>query len=97
MTILLNILAIIVIGLGIFMIIKDKSTDTAKGLNYYKPEHIADFVAFAKTKLYLPKVEAIKAIRTEFRHLQLIEAVEVYELALKEKETVGSPDLSEKI
>lgn len=86
MTILLNILAIIIMGLGIFMIIKDKSTDTAKELNHYKPEHIADFVTFAKTQLYLPKVQALKSIRTEFRHLSLVEALEVYELAITEKE-----------
>lgn len=85
MMILLNIVAVIIIALGIFMIVKDNDKN-AKRLDDYKPEHIADFVKFAKTQLYLPKVQVVKSIRTEFRHLSLVEAVEVYDLAITEKE-----------
>lgn len=85
MMILLNIVAVIIIALGIFMIVKDNDKN-AKRLDDYKPEHIVDFVKFAKTQLYLPKVQALKSIRTEFRHLSLVEALEVYELAITEKE-----------
>lgn len=53
-------------------------------LHQYQPEHIADFVAFAKTQLDLPKVKAIKAIRLQFAHLTLQQALQVYELANKE-------------
>lgn len=53
-------------------------------LHQYQPEHIADFVAFAKTQLDLPKIKAIKAIRLQFAHLTLQQALQVYELANKE-------------
>lgn len=80
---------IILISIAIFIIVFFIATLTKQpnGLtDIYEPAHIADFVAFAKTQLYLPKIKAIKAIRIRFAHLTLQQAVEVYELAHKEND-----------
>lgn len=78
---------IILISIAIFVIVFFIATLTKQpnGLtDIYEPAHIADFVAFAKTQLYLPKVKAIKAIRNKFGHLTLQQALAVYELANKQ-------------
>lgn len=75
---------IILISIAIFVIVFFIATLTKQpnGLtDIYEPAHIADFVAFAKTQLYLPKIKAIKAIRIRFAHLTLQQALQVYELA----------------
>lgn len=44
----------------------------------------ATYLNFAKTQLHLEKVAAIKAIRQQFRELSLVQAVNIYEMAVKE-------------
>lgn len=75
---------IILISIAIFVIVFFIATliKQPNGLtDIYEPAHIADFVAFAKTQLDLPKV---KAIQLQFAHLTLQQALQVYELANKE-------------
>ncbi|MDO4427595.1 MAG: hypothetical protein Q4B88_05640 [Moraxella sp.] len=84
MEIILICMVVIVVGVYLIWLFKSMFETIDNPLEKYKPEHIADFVAFAKTQLHLPKVKSIKAIRQEFRHLSLMEAVEIYELANKE-------------
>lgn len=71
-------LGVVAIIFGLFMI---KKAPEPKVTDVYKKEHIDDFIAFAKTQSQLPKVKSIKAIRTEFTHLSLVHALEIYELA----------------
>lgn len=76
----LAVLIILLIVFTIFLVFGIQQPKS-KLAEVYTPEHIDDFVDFAKTQLHLPKVEAIKAIRMAFSHLSLMQAVEVYELA----------------
>lgn len=83
---------VVVIGVGVCLFWWLKSSDDTNPLDKYQAEHISDFVAFAKTQRHLPKVEAIKQIRMQFRHLQLIEALAVYQLAIKDDENQQPKD-----
>lgn len=42
-----------------------------------------EYVAFAKGQLYLSKINFIKSLRQRFPELSLVQAVQVYELAIK--------------
>lgn len=84
MEIILICVVVIVFGVYLIWLFRSMFETIDNPLEKYKPEHIADFVAFAKTQLHLPKVKAIKAIRQEFPHLELVQALAVYELANKE-------------
>lgn len=42
-----------------------------------------EYIAFAKGQLHLSKIDFIKSLRQRFPELSLVQAVQVYELAIK--------------
>lgn len=84
----MNLESYIVLGLLITLIIHSLKRRIALLENKLMHYALPTYLSFAKRQSHLEKVMAIKAIREQFEELSLLQAVKIYEMAIKESSSI---------